>query len=61
VSAISKPALAHKLFFSREWPTSGHVSQQYERVKAAWIADHPDATSQEYEQAIREIAARLNY
>lgn len=28
----------------------------YEARKARWIADHPEATSREYEQAMRELA-----
>jgi hypothetical protein len=58
---ISKPALAHKFFLSREWPTSGHVSQQYEQLKTEWVEAHPEATPQEYERAIREIAQRIGY
>lgn len=30
----------------------------YELEKQAWSERHPDATHQEYEQAIREIAKR---
>jgi len=37
------------------------LDQHYEREKAAWIAAHPEATPEEYEKAIREIAERLNY
>lgn len=31
----------------------------YEAAKREWIAAHPKATAEEYEQAMREIAARL--
>lgn len=31
----------------------------YEQAKRAWVAAHPDATSAEYEEAMRAIAARL--
>ena len=31
----------------------------YEAAKAAWIAEHPDATPAEYEAAIRQLAERL--
>jgi hypothetical protein len=37
------------------------LDRLYEQEKQAWLQSHPDATSQEYEQAIQEIAARLNY
>ena len=30
----------------------------YEREKQTWIAHHPDATGQEYVEAMREIAQR---
>jgi len=30
----------------------------YERMKAEWIAQHPNATPAEYAQAMREIAQR---
>ena len=30
----------------------------YERMKAQWIAAHPDATPAEYAQAMREIARK---
>ena len=33
--------------------------QRYELEKANWIARHPDATSAEYETAIRAISKRL--
>ena len=29
----------------------------YESAKAAWLAAHPDATPEEYEAAMRRIAA----
>lgn len=32
----------------------------YEVEKQKWLAKHPDATSKEIEQAMREIAKRLN-
>jgi hypothetical protein len=32
--------------------------QDYERMKAEWIAQHPDATPAEYAQAMREIALK---
>lgn len=31
----------------------------YEQAKREWVAAHPEATSAEYEQAMRAIAARL--
>lgn len=31
---------------------------RYERLKAAWIAAHPDATPAQYETAMRELARR---
>jgi hypothetical protein len=58
---MNKPGVAHKFFLSRKWPTSGHVSQQYEKQKQAWAQAHPEAASSEYEKAIREIAKRLNF
>lgn len=36
-----------------EWTT-------YEVEKQKWLAEHLDATSKEIEQAMREIAKRLN-
>lgn len=33
--------------------------QEYERLKAKWIAAHPQATPQQYTQAMRDIARRL--
>lgn len=33
--------------------------QAYEAAKRAWIAAHPDATPEQYDAAMREIAARL--
>ena len=32
---------------------------EYERRKAAWAREHPDATPQEYERAVRRIAKAL--
>jgi len=32
--------------------------QDYERMKAEWIAQHPDATPAEYAQSMREIALK---
>lgn len=32
---------------------------QYEYLKQAWIKSNPNATSQEYEQAMREITRKL--
>ncbi len=32
---------------------------QYESLKAAWIAAHPNATPAEYTRAMRRIARRL--
>lgn len=32
---------------------------QYESMKAAWVAKHPDATPEEYTRAMRRIARRL--
>jgi len=29
---------------------------QYERMKAEWVASHPNATPTEYTEAIRKIA-----
>lgn len=31
---------------------------EYERLKAAWQKEHPEATHTEHEQAMREIARR---
>lgn len=31
---------------------------RYERLKAAWIAAHPDATPAQYEAAMRAIARK---
>lgn len=31
---------------------------RYEQLKQKWIAEHPDATHKEYEQAMREIARK---
>ena len=31
----------------------------YEQAKAEWIASHPDASPEEYQAAIFEIAKRL--
>lgn len=33
--------------------------QHYERAKRAWCAAHPDATSAEFDHAMRKLAARL--
>jgi hypothetical protein len=30
---------------------------RYEQLKARWVADHPEATPEQYQQAIRQIAA----
>lgn len=35
------------------------VDRLYEMEKSRFIAEHPEATPEEYEKAIREIAARL--
>lgn len=32
--------------------------QSYEAAKRAWIAAHPDATPEQYDAAMREIARR---
>lgn len=37
------------------------LARLYEAEKQDWIDKHPEATSQEYEQAIREILRRLYY
>lgn len=37
----------------------GFPMAEYERQKAAWIAAHPNATHQQYTQAMRAIAKRL--
>ena len=36
-------------------------SDRYEQLKKEWVEAHPAATPREYEQAMREIAARLGY
>jgi hypothetical protein len=61
VSAINKAEVGHKFFFSREWSSSGHISQEYEKLKREWSQNHPEATSQEYELAISKIARELGY
>lgn len=33
--------------------------RDYVMLREAWRARHPDATSREYEEAMRKIAARL--
>lgn len=33
--------------------------QAYEQAKRAWAAVHPDATPEQYDAAMRAIAARL--
>jgi t-SNARE complex subunit (syntaxin) len=53
--------LGHFLFFRSQRSNLGHISQQYEKLKREWAEAHPEATPQEYEQAIREIAAMLGY
>lgn len=63
---MRKPEPAHKFFLARKWPTLGRVSQpskdrRYEAAKQDWIAQHPEATSQEYERAIKRIADQLDY
>lgn len=35
------------------------VDGLYEDLKRKWVAEHPEATSEQYEAAIREIAQRL--
>ena len=37
------------------------LDRLYEQEKRAWAEAHPAATPREYEQAMREIAARLGY
>jgi hypothetical protein len=37
------------------------LDRQYEAAKQQWQQEHPEATPQEYEQAIRAIAQRLGY
>jgi hypothetical protein len=37
------------------------ASERYEQLKREWADAHPEATSQEYEKAMQEIASRLNY
>lgn len=32
---------------------------RYEQLKHKWIAENPDATAKEYEQAMRELARKL--
>jgi hypothetical protein len=59
VSAGIRPRVAHRIFFGREVAQSG--TQRYELEKREWISNHPEATPEEYERAIREIAERLNY
>ncbi len=34
-------------------------SQRYEAAKAVWIATHPDATPEQYQAAMRELARRV--
>lgn len=33
--------------------------QRYEAAKIAWIATHPDATPEQYQAAMRELARRV--
>ena len=37
------------------------LDRQYEAAKQDWIWNHPDATPQEYEQAITKLAQKLGY
>lgn len=37
------------------------LDREYEAAKQEWIYEHPEATSQEYEQAIKRIADQLGY
>ena len=37
------------------------LDRQYEAAKQEWLLNHPEATHQEYERAIRQIAERLGY
>lgn len=40
-------------------PTQTDRWAEYERLKAEWVARHPDATPAEYEAAMLEIARKL--
>jgi hypothetical protein len=55
VLAISKHALAQ--FGTVEKIRADN--RLYEKEKAAWAAAYPEASPQEYEQAMREISKRL--
>jgi len=35
--------------------------ESYESEKRAWVEAHPEATPEQYQQAIKQIAERLNY
>lgn len=35
------------------------ASQRYEAAKVVWIATHPDATPEQYQAAMRELARRV--
>jgi hypothetical protein len=50
------PALGHSM--KRDFDD---LSRLYEAEKQDWIAKHPEATPQEYEQAMREIAKRIGF
>lgn len=36
-----------------------YTVRDYEAAKQRWVAENPSATSQQYEQAMRKIAARM--
>lgn len=38
-----------------------NLDRIYEAEKQAWIAQHPEETPEQYEQAMKEIAKRIGY
>lgn len=43
---------------TRSAPSYNPQFDRYEREKSAWIAEHPDATPEQYQTAMLDIASR---
>ncbi len=53
------PSAAGPLFLGGKRSVEMNVYQRYEQAKRAWAYQHPDATSEQLEQAFKVIAERL--
>jgi hypothetical protein len=53
------PSATGPLFIGGKGLVEMSAYQRYEQAKRAWVHQHPDATSEQLEQAFKVIAERL--